>query len=232
MLYHNTFKDVYCSQEDGLAEKRHVFLQGNGLPERWKIPCTKPFIIAETGFGMGLTFLATWQAWENAQSLRPALHYLSIDKELLPGDAIGQLGKQWPELSPYTTCLLSRYSHTLAGRVSIELTPTLTLTLLAGDIHDMLPLITLPVDAWYLDGFAPAKNPDMWTDDLFNRMRLHTNYGGTVATYTAASLVRNGLKQAGFDVSKIRGYGKKRDMLVGRFCAMYPDCQQDASQNT
>lgn len=221
MLYHPLFQDVYCSQQDGLAEKRYVFLRGNRLPLRWESALQKPFVMAETGFGMGLNFLATWQAWERSNPVCSALHYISIEKELLSPTAIEQVGTCWPELMPYSARLLSHYSDAFSGRVTIQLTPTFTFILLAGDIHAMLPLIGSGVDAWCLDGFAPAKNPDMWGDGLFDYMASHTAAGGTVATYTAASQVRKGLERAGFHVQKVPGYGRKREMLVGEFATLH-----------
>lgn len=222
----DSFGDVYFSKASGLEESRYVFLTHNQLPSRWtKINSEKqrkvgarPFRILETGFGTGLNFLCTWQrflltAEENAQ-----LEYLSIEKYPLTPDQLRQALALWPELSDESTELLAHYPECGFGfhRFSFA-SGRIKLTLIIEDVATALPLIQGQIDAWYLDGFAPSKNPDMWSASLFSAMSRLSGPDTTFATFTAAGLVKRGLKGAGFEVEKHPGFGKKRDMLAGTY---------------
>ena len=217
------FDDPYFSVEDGLNESRYVFLQNNGLPQRWE-NWHGEFDIVETGFGTGLNFLMTWQSF--AQSREQSgnadiwLHYTSIEKFPLNKDELQQAMALWPELAEFTELLLQQYPLAINGfHHLIWPEQKVQLTLIFSDVHDSLPQLNGPVHAWFLDGFAPAKNPQMWSDNLFQQMRrinaLHPFCESTVATFTAAGIVRRGIKGAGFNVKKVPGFGRKREMLAG-----------------
>ena len=223
------FDDPYFSVENGLEESRHVFLQHNGLPERWA-GWHGPFRIVETGFGTGLNFLMTWQSWREHASLSDGqrwLHFTSIEKYPMSREQLQQALALWPTLAELAGMLLTGYPQPVAGFHHLSWPEEkISLTLIFADVHEALPQLSGPVHAWYLDGFAPSRNPQMWSDDLFRNMRrlsqqTNTQYQGytaaTVATFTAAGLVRRGLLGAGFEVKRVPGYGRKREMLAGTF---------------
>lgn len=217
------FDDVYYSRANGLEETRYVFLQSNRIEERWQEMRdheSSAFTIVETGFGTGLNFLATCNAWQQSPLQNAWLHFVSIEKyPIAPGDLAKALA-QWPELTSLTNELIAAYPPLVPGFHRLEF-PALRirLTLVFADVLDALPQLKLRADAWYLDGFAPSKNPDMWQDRLFEHMAELSGNGATFATFTAAGVVRRGLQANGFDVKKARGYGQKRDMLVGQLRA-------------
>ncbi|HPE61938.1 MAG TPA: bifunctional tRNA (5-methylaminomethyl-2-thiouridine)(34)-methyltransferase MnmD/FAD-dependent 5-carboxymethylaminomethyl-2-thiouridine(34) oxidoreductase MnmC [Thiolinea sp.] len=222
------YGDYYFSKNNGLEETRHVFLQGNRLPLRWAGQSC--FSIAETGFGTGLNFLTSWHAWRADSGRCERLHYLSIEKHPLPGEQLATLLARWPELAPLTNRLVAQYPPVLAGfhRLSFE-AGRLQLTLCFGDVHTMLDALGTPVDAWYLDGFAPARNPDMWSLPLMQQLARLSRAGTTFATFTAAGSVRRNLQQAGFQVEKQPGFGHKREMLVGRLETVGPAALLESS---
>ena len=196
------FDDPYFSANDGLAEARHVFLGGNGLPERF----VDGFHIAVLGFGSGLNLLAAWQSWEAAGMTSP-LRFTSF--EAYPMD-LGEMTKAlavWPELAEYAERLL-------AGGMQ-KRTDTLELNVIIGDARATLPKWADEADAWFLDGFSPAKNPELWSPDLLQAVGAHTAPNGTFATYTAAGHVRRALIDAGFNVTRPKGHGHKRHMSAG-----------------
>ncbi|MCM2679238.1 bifunctional tRNA (5-methylaminomethyl-2-thiouridine)(34)-methyltransferase MnmD/FAD-dependent 5-carboxymethylaminomethyl-2-thiouridine(34) oxidoreductase MnmC [Echinimonas agarilytica] len=219
------FDDVYFSNDDGLAETQYVFLAGNQLLKRWRAHTCSVFTVAETGFGSGMNFLALRQAFDDflvTQSNRNAcrLHFITFEKYPMTLDALEQSHQQFPSLCNYAQALRAQYpEHPIPGCHRLEFDQgRITLDLWFGDANDILPELSTAnhgiVDAWFLDGFAPSKNPDMWSSTLFKHMfRLAKPYA-TVATFTAAGFVRRGLAEAGFEVSKISGYGNKRDMTV------------------
>ncbi len=221
-----TFGDIYFSNNNGLDETRFVFLQQNRLPERWAQHDRALFVVGETGFGTGLNFLATWQAfraWRQQQRPHGAqrLHFISFEKYPLTPSDLALALKSWPELAPLSAQLLDNYPEALPGchRVLLDQGEVI-LDLWLGDIKETLDQVWLPpqgglVDAWYLDGFAPSKNPDMWTEQLFTGLARLARPGATLATFTCAGFVRRGLIAAGFAMQKVTGHGNKRHMLVG-----------------
>ncbi|MEH6492988.1 bifunctional tRNA (5-methylaminomethyl-2-thiouridine)(34)-methyltransferase MnmD/FAD-dependent 5-carboxymethylaminomethyl-2-thiouridine(34) oxidoreductase MnmC [Halopseudomonas sp.] len=211
------FSDVYFSRDAGLDETRHVFLQHNRLPERWaQLTTGSRFCIAETGFGTGLNFLAAWQLWDQVAPIDAQLHVVSTEKyPLTPQDLCKALAL-WPELATWTQQLLQQYRGLTPGWQHFSFAEgRVTLTLLIGDLFDTLPHLDAQVDAWFLDGFAPAKNPDMWQPALFQRMAELSTAQATVATFTSVGNVRRGLQAAGFSMRKVKGFGRKREMLCG-----------------
>lgn len=215
-----TFDDIYYSQENGVKESRHVYLNGNGLPQRWLQHPRNHFCVGETGFGTGLNFLVTWQAWRELPATRPDLHYISVEKHPLTKQDLTRALSSWPTLAALAQPLLAAYPALLAGqhrvllddgRVRLDLWWEDAVTALPDLASRALPLI----DAWYLDGFAPACNPSIWTGPLLQAAASLCRPGATFGTFTAAGTVRRRLKNAGFAVDKVPGYGRKRECLRG-----------------
>lgn len=212
------FDDVYFSKASGLDETRYVFLQHNRLPERWQEPefSQRPFVIAETGFGTGLNFLCAWQAFEEFAPKDARLHFVSVEKFPLSFNDLKQSLELWPELKALADQLIKAYPLPIPGSHRRHFdNGRVQLTLLQGDASECFSALEAKIDAWFLDGFAPAKNPEMWTSELFQAIRRLSDHGTTVATFTAAGIVRNGLKGAGFEVKKVKGFGRKRHMVCG-----------------
>ncbi|SEI55203.1 tRNA 5-methylaminomethyl-2-thiouridine biosynthesis bifunctional protein [Azotobacter beijerinckii] len=213
------FGDVYFSRASGLEETRHVFLAHNALPLRFAaLPAGGRLTVGETGFGTGLNFLCAWQLFERTAPTDARLHFVSVEKFPLTRADLRQALALWPELAAYAGALLEQYvavhpdfQHFVfaEGRV--------VLTLLVGDVLERLPELDARIDAWFLDGFAPAKNPEMWTPELFAELARLSAPDATLATFTSAGFVRRGLQEAGFVLQRVKGFGQKREMLAGRF---------------
>lgn len=214
------FDDLYYSQEDGLAESRYVFLAANQICERLSGDEQEAFIIAETGFGTGLNFFATLEAYKTLVAPRP-LHFVSIEKYPLNLAQIDQALSAWPSLKSTLKAELrsfaEQYPAIIPGAHQLYFCQgRVCLTLIWGDVLEDFPRHCFSVDAWYLDGFNPANNPEMWQQDLFEFMAARAKSGCSLATFTAAGFVRRGLQQAGFELNKQQGFGRKREMLIGR----------------
>jgi len=201
-----TFQDVYFSSEDGLEESDYVFLQGNRLENRWKNWAPRSldyFTIIETGFGTGLNFLSSWCLWEKAAPINYRLHYVSVEKHPLNKADIHLALKQWPSLSIKMAELLQQYPQSLPGIHRLTLAEEkIHLTLIWGDALHSLSTFNGTADAWFLDGFTPSRNPDMWTPALYEQIARLSNDNTTISTFTAASAVRKGLIKAGFNIEK------------------------------
>jgi tRNA U34 5-methylaminomethyl-2-thiouridine-forming methyltransferase MnmC len=212
------FDDPYFSLDDGLAETAHVFLAGNDLPARFR----PGFQIAELGFGTGLNFLVTWAAWEEAG--KPGLlTFTSFEAFPMALSDMSRALAAFPGLAAKTETLLGA----LAGYpAQVALTGGPTLRLVLGDARRTLPLSGIRADAWFLDGFSPAKNPELWEPALLAEVARHTALGGTAATYSAAGPVRRALADAGFTVARVPGYGRKRHMTRAHLPA--EDARTDA----
>ncbi|MCI5060982.1 MAG: bifunctional tRNA (5-methylaminomethyl-2-thiouridine)(34)-methyltransferase MnmD/FAD-dependent 5-carboxymethylaminomethyl-2-thiouridine(34) oxidoreductase MnmC [Alphaproteobacteria bacterium] len=214
--YSSQFDDIYFSAEDGLAETNHVFLQGNDLLRGWA--GQDQFVIAETGFGTGLNFLAVWDLFEKTADADQQLDFISFEKYPLAPDEIREALEPWKsEFRSKIERLLDLYPLRVAGFHRVKINDQITLTLIFDDVNDALPELQASVDCWFLDGFTPAKNPDMWSETLFTQMARLSHRETSYATFTAAGDVRRGLEAAGFSVEKKKGFGKKRDMISGRF---------------
>ncbi len=199
------FDDPYYSLDDGLAETRHVFLAGNGLPARFR----DGFHVAELGFGTGLNLLATLAAWR-AQALPGRLHFTTFEAHPLSGPDMLRAQAGFGELAPIAA-ELAPFWQAKARRITL---PDLCFTLIEGDARLSLPGWPGRADAWFLDGFSPAKNPQLWEPALMQAVADHTAPGGTAATYSAAGAVRRALDAAGFVTARQPGYGRKRHMTV------------------
>ncbi|MDK1286013.1 bifunctional tRNA (5-methylaminomethyl-2-thiouridine)(34)-methyltransferase MnmD/FAD-dependent 5-carboxymethylaminomethyl-2-thiouridine(34) oxidoreductase MnmC [Pseudoalteromonas umbrosa] len=218
----DNFDDVYFSNDDGLAESNYVFFEQNELQTRLTNHPRKHFVIAETGFGTGLNFLNTWARFKQAESLAAErLYFMSFEKYPIKLDDLKLALKAWPGLTSLSEQLCEQYPLALQGCHRLEFEQgRVILDLWFGDVQDSMPQIAYQskgiVDAWYLDGFAPSKNPDMWQQSLFDSMAHLSQKDATFATFTAAGFVRRGLQSAGFECKKVKGYGRKREMVVGK----------------
>ncbi|WP_394878353.1 FAD-dependent 5-carboxymethylaminomethyl-2-thiouridine(34) oxidoreductase MnmC, partial [Acinetobacter nosocomialis] len=212
------FGDVYFSKDNGLLETRHVFLNGNDLSERLaNLQDFEYFSVGETGFGTGLNILALWQLW---QQVRPNnhshLHAISVEKfPLSKADLIRALDV-WDELKPLAKQLIEQYPLPIAGchRLSFP-EERFSIDLWLGDAQDIFPSMvkTKAMNAWFLDGFAPSCNPDMWEQNVLNNIVRLSDYGTTFASFSVAGVLKRGLKAHGIDISRPRGFGHKREML-------------------
>ncbi|MCY4275098.1 MAG: bifunctional tRNA (5-methylaminomethyl-2-thiouridine)(34)-methyltransferase MnmD/FAD-dependent 5-carboxymethylaminomethyl-2-thiouridine(34) oxidoreductase MnmC [Gammaproteobacteria bacterium] len=212
--YSSIYQDIYFSRENGLKESRHVFLRGNNLPNRWLDKSN--FTIAETGFGTGLNFLATWQFWRCHVNAYSRLHFISIEKHPLDIKTLRYCHALFPELESLSEELLRQWPGNLDGFHRCFLDDgRVTLTLCHGEAHHELSELIAKVDCWYLDGFSPAKNPAMWTHSVFREIARLSDIGTTIATFTVATQIQQLLLDQGFQICKLPGFGKKREMLTG-----------------
>lgn len=210
------FGDVYFSSQDGLAEARAVFLQGCGLPDAWA--GRRQFVIGELGFGTGLNIAALLDLWRQWRPPGGLLHVFSIEAFPLSADEAARALARWPELAAISQLLVSRWPGRARGRHRVDL-PELNavLDLAVLDVAEALEGWAGRADAWFLDGFSPALNPQMWTDDVLERVAARSAPGARAATFTVAGDVRRGLSRAGFTVEKRPGFGRKRERLEARW---------------
>jgi tRNA U34 5-methylaminomethyl-2-thiouridine-forming methyltransferase MnmC len=206
------FDDPYYSVVDGRAETDHVFIKGNKLHERW--PDMKSCTIAELGFGTGLNFLETVRQWQALDLNDHKLHFISFEQYPVTKEEMDKALSHWQELEARANRLIEVW-HTEKS-IEVDFSETIKLTIHMGDANALLPELNFKADAWYLDGFSPAKNPQLWNETLMIEVGKHTAPQGTFATYTAAGFVKRGLQAAGFEVKKTKGFGRKRDMLIGQ----------------
>ncbi|MFN7179654.1 FAD-dependent 5-carboxymethylaminomethyl-2-thiouridine(34) oxidoreductase MnmC [Hyphomonas sp.] len=211
--------DVYYSLQDGLEETRAVFLRGCGLPQAWE--GRSQFTVAETGFGTGLNFLALWQLWrQHRPSSDAQLTFVSFELYPLTEEDARRALAAWPELADVSARLLPQWPGPVRGVRELRFPDDgVRLVLHLGDIAEMLPQAVFAADAWFLDGFSPAKNEDMWSPALYPHIAAHSAPGARLGTFTVAGAVRRGLAEAGFDVAKAEGHGRKRERLEARIAA-------------
>ncbi len=238
LIWHDTsgptsevYGDVYFSVDDGAAESDYVFLQHNQLAQRFSELKDSPetlFTIVETGFGTGLNFTLCLKLWQASGLKKARLKYISIEKHPLRLMDLKRAARQWPELSATAEQWLVCYPPIFPGMYTCPIRNNIQLCLFFGDIDEGLAELkeslhpqhqqrSAFIDAWFLDGFAPSKNPEMWRPSLFKAMADLSHNESTFATFTAAGLVKRGLRDAGFAVEKVPGFGRKREMLKGKF---------------
>lgn len=242
------FDDIYFSTQDGLAESIYVFQEGNQIWEKWIEHQREFFVIAETGFGTGLNFFAVAETFQRFQQTYPnsplkRLYFISFEKYPLTVAQYQKVHQSYPQFSTFSAKLCAHWQPRLQGCQRYHFDQSIYLDLWFGDIADNLPQLgdnyTAMVDAWFLDGFSPDKNPEMWNENLYQQMFRLSRNGGSFATFTAASSVRKGLQNAGFEVKKRKGFGKKREMLWGEkvnsnehYTLKYPFFAQQAAKNS
>ena len=214
-----SFGDFYCSLADGVAESRYVFIEGNKLIERYTNELASSLTIAETGFGTGSNLLCTLDAFSQLSTYPLyGVHFLSTELYPLTYFDLKKALSDHPKFHHYSKQLLAQYPPYVQGMHRFIFDGgRFYLTLCIGDALTSLRQVDSAIDAWYLDGFSPAKNPAMWSPELFSQVSRLTKENGTLATYAAASFVRKGLSNEGFTMNKKPGYGKKREMLSGTF---------------
>lgn len=225
------FDDVYFSDQSGLDETRYVFLQQNRLQERFAaLPVGGRLVIGETGFGTGLNFLCAWQLFEQHAVAGARLHFVSVEKYPLSHADLQRALALWPELAPFAEQLLAHYVAIHQGFQRLVLdNGRVTLTLLIGDALEQLPQLDAQIDAWFLDGFAPAKNPEMWSAELFAELARLAAPGSTISTFTSTGWVRRLINAAGFKMKRTPGIGHKWEILRGEFLGWPADTPAPAS---
>lgn len=210
------YGDVYFSIHDGRAETVHVFLDSNRLSERfrdWRE--ARPFVIGETGFGTGLNILCAAQRFLATAPAEARLHVVSVEKHPMRAADLERALSAWPDLASLAKPLVAQWPAAVLGVHRLWLDERITLDLHFGDAVERLSRLEGGVDAWFLDGFSPSKNPQMWSPELFAAMAGVSRPTATFATFTAAGFVRRGLRAAGFVWRKVPGHGMKREMICG-----------------
>jgi len=211
------FDDIYFSG-DGAAEARHVFADGNALGKRFQ--SSRHFVIGEIGFGTGLNFLVVWDLWRRTAKPQGArLEFLSFEKFPLSRDHLERAHQGWPQFAVLSAKLIAARPSMIEGAHRAVLEPGVALTIVLGDARAWLMRMEAQVDAWFLDGFAPAKNPELWTPEIFREIARLSKAGATAATFTVAGAVRRTMQDAGFSIEKRQGFGRKREMLTARLDA-------------
>lgn len=210
------YGDIYHSADGGLQQARNVFLQGCDLPQAWQE--AERFVILETGFGLGLNFLATWQAYREQPGRCARLHFISVEKHPLSKESLAHCHAAWPELALLAERLREQWPLLVAGyhRLSFD-DARVQLTLIFEDAEPALKQLDAKVDTIYLDGFSPAKNPDIWSPAILGQFKRLANPGARLATWCVAGAVRQGLQEAGFNAERKPGFGHKKERLEATF---------------
>ena len=217
-----SYGDIYHSAHGGPAQARHVFLGGNDLPARWRK--RERFVILETGFGLGLNFLATWQAWRADPARCRRLHFISIEKHPFSAADLGIAQQAWPEFAGLAGELQQHWPQLTPGIHRLHLDDDrLILTLVFGDASTRLREVDAAVDAFYLDGFAPASNPELWSLPTCKALARLAAPSATLATWCLARSARDALAAVEFDLERRPGFAARREMLVGRFRSRRPE---------
>ncbi len=207
------FGDTYFSQYGGREETSQVYVGWNELPARW--PQNDHCTIAELGFGTGLNFLESVRQWQMHRRPGSTFHFISVEAFPLGRQDLQKALTRWPELEVEAAALVLAWHHE-NELLDVEYAPGIRLTVHFDDALAALQRHDFKADAWYLDGFAPSRNPLMWSAELMQEVYSHTKAGGTFTTYTSAGWVKRNLQSAGFEVEKLPGFAAKREMLRGR----------------
>ena len=212
------FGDVYFSSINGLEESRYVFLQHNQLSQRWKNISNNTFNIIETGFGTGLNFFCAVQHFLAHAPANASLQFISTECAPLTLADFTKANQHWLVFNQMVSELANTYSQLTDGLNKLSCCDgRIKLDLWIGDINQTFPQIQTAADAWFLDGFAPSKNGDMWSENLFQEIARLSQTNTTFSTFTSAGQVKRNLQAAGFKVSKVKGFGRKREMLSGAY---------------
>jgi tRNA 5-methylaminomethyl-2-thiouridine biosynthesis bifunctional protein len=223
LILGDAFHDSYFSRDNGLEETRIVFLKGCGLPEAWR--SQSDFTVAELGFGTGLNVLATWDLWRNTRQPGQILHFITTEAFLMTVDHAAKAHAHWPELADLSGQLLARWPVRAFGNQRIWFEDDgFCLTILVGPALPSLQAMDFKADAWFLDGFAPSRNAEMWSPELLQEVARLCAPGARLATYSVAGAVRRGLEACGFTVSRQPGFGSKRQRLE----AVWPGNRENA----
>lgn len=210
------FDDIYFSRQDGRAESEHVFILASRLPQRFaNWHATRPFTVGETGTGTGLNMLCAWRCFLDHAPSGARLHLVSCEKHPLTRSDLSRALSTWPELDDLARRLVRQWPEPVPGVHRLWLDDRVTLDLHFGDSAERLAALDGRIDAWFLDGFAPSKNPGMWQPALFEAIAAKSRPEATFATFTCAGIVKRGLAAAGFRWRKAPGFGRKREMLIG-----------------
>ena len=221
--YSLDFNDVYFNSQNGLQETEYVFIEHNQLKARFYSLEKESFTVIETGFGTGLNFLAVAAHWLALAPKHAQLRYISIEKFPLTLADLACAHAVWSQFAVISSELMQCYTNIKAGINTCSIAEgRIQLDLHSDDVSYALPLISQKADAWVLDGFAPAKNSETWSNEVFSHIERLSRAGTTFATFTSAGAVRRGLQAAGFNVQKQPGFGKKREMLSGIFVGDAP----------
>lgn len=213
-LYAEDFSDAYHAKGQAVEEAEYVYIKGCKIQENWKNSFN--YTIAEFGFGSAINFLCTWKVYESDPDRPSNLNYISFEKFPIKVEQLKEILAVYPSLKKYSNLLLKQYEHLNQGLNFIsfgELAPRLSLYI--GDIREELPKISSPVDAWYFDGFSPAKNPEMWSSEIISLAKKNSHQATTFSSFSAASIFKNSLKENLATFTKAKGFGNKRDMLEG-----------------
>ena len=199
------FQDIFFSS-NGIEETRHVFIKGNDLPDNFK----ENFHIGELGFGTGLNLFVALQLWRERYP-DSILQYTSFEIAPLPGKIMTEALEEFDAIGDICREFLSEWEK---GKTKIEI-PNLAFELIVGDVRETIHTFNKKVDCWFLDGFSPSTNPEMWKEDLLQHVAERTKSRGTFATFSSASSVRENLIRGGFEIFRVPGFGKKKHMLKG-----------------
>ena len=210
-VYSRWYDDIYFDKTDGVKEKEHVYLNANDLANRIKL--SDKLCIAELGFGTGLNFILTWRLWKKNRKPNSSLTYISFEKAPLSKKEMTRVYKKFKELNDFSDQLIQKLTDNYKTNRTIYFKSENINLILIYDDFSLLTNFDFKADIWFLDGFAPSKNPEVWDNSYYKNIYNRTNLKGSLSTFTSSGLVRRGLALAGFSVTKVSGFGQKREML-------------------
>ena len=210
-VYSRWYDDIYFDKTDGVKEKEHVYLNANDLANRIKL--SDKLCIAELGFGTGLNFILTWRLWKKNRKPNSSLTYISFEKAPLSKKEMTRVYKKFKELNDFSDQLIQKLTDNYKTNRTIYFKLENINLILIYDDFSLLTNFDFKADIWFLDGFAPSKNPEVWDNSYYKNIYNRTNLKGSLSTFTSSGLVRRGLALAGFSVTKVSGFGQKREML-------------------
>ena len=212
-IYSNLYKDIYFDKKHGIKETQHNFIKANNLASRFKK--SDKFIISELGFGTGLSFLMTLKLWKETKKPNAKLIYISFESAPLTKIELNNVYKKVSGVKILFNQLIKKLPILYQSTHRIFFDSENVELILIYDDFNSLKNFKFKADAWFLDGFAPKKNKSAWNSKLFEQIYLSTKFQGTFSTFTSAGHVRRGLSNSGFSVSKVVGFGNKKESLIG-----------------